>query len=177
MPFSSAACSRPRPPRNPLPRTSPTPPAGAKKFTSDEILHLMVGKTLSSRTDSQNLPYSMEIVPNGKLKGEGVRSSGAGKIYDSGKWEVKDNQLCITWEVAEQRRALSSHRAGCPRPVPLSSRAADRSSSPWRSDLHTTAIGLAPIAKPSRCGYSFRARLTASRRAWGLRGGWRRLLT
>ena len=73
--------------------------AAAKPMSDAELRKAVVGKTVVLRTDGVDVPiaYRGNGTMSGRLKAFAAAFAGPTKASDSGKWWIKNNQLCQRW--------------------------------------------------------------------------------
>lgn len=78
---------------------SATDAANAESLSNDALREAVVGKTVYLRTQGIELPiaYRSDGTMHGRLRAFAAAFSGDTATKDSGKWWVKNDQLCQRW--------------------------------------------------------------------------------
>jgi len=83
---------------------------GWETLTHDELGALLGGATVHRIhvISATGLHYTMELKPDGTLKGESESGGGgvSSTLYDDGNWKIKESQFCFQWNHWQMRRVI-----------------------------------------------------------------------
>lgn len=77
-------------------------------LSTAEISALLKDGGLVKGTNSRGQSYELRLKANGTMQATSTRTNGPGHITDSGRWQVKEAALCVTyteWQGGETRCA------------------------------------------------------------------------
>lgn len=72
-------------------------PADGTPLSTGELTALLENGGLIQGQNSRGQIYELRLAVDGSMQATSTRSNGPGKITDSGKWQVRDGGLCITY--------------------------------------------------------------------------------
>ena len=79
--------------------------AGRKTLTHDQLVAMLGNGAHQIKSVSETgTHYTLELKPDGTFRGdfESPSARRSATKSDSGKWEIKENQLCIQWNRVQQ---------------------------------------------------------------------------